>query len=78
MRYLALWAELTLSAFQKLEGDRLCKMGGVLPKTPLDRLKARSGEALCRVQPVLRRQGLNIAFSREDKPGMRVIELSNR
>ncbi|WP_254430131.1 hypothetical protein [Ruegeria sp. HKCCA4812] len=41
------------------------------------RSEARFGAALRRVQPVLRRQGVNIAFSREGKAGMRVIELSN-
>jgi hypothetical protein len=34
------------------------------------------GAALRRVQPVLRRPGLTIAFSREGKAGMRVIELA--
>ncbi|WP_425080010.1 hypothetical protein [Ruegeria denitrificans] len=42
------------------------------------RSEARFGAALRRVQPVLRRQGVNIAFSREGKAGMWVIELSSR
>jgi len=41
------------------------------------RSEARFGAALRRVQPVLRRQGLTIAFSREGKAGMRVIEVTN-
>ncbi|NRB16852.1 MAG: hypothetical protein HRU33_04550 [Rhodobacteraceae bacterium] len=41
------------------------------------RSEARFGAALRRVQPLLRRQGLNIGFSRERKAGMRLIELTN-
>ena len=41
------------------------------------RSEARFGAALRRVQPVLRRQGVNIAFNREGKAGMRVIELTS-
>ena len=41
------------------------------------RSEARFGAALRRVQPVLRRQGLTIGFSREGKAGMRVIELTS-
>lgn len=41
------------------------------------RSEARFGAALRRVQPVLRRQGVNITFSREGKAGMRLIELTN-
>lgn len=39
------------------------------------RSEARFGAALRRVQPVLRRQGLNIAFSREGKTGARQINI---
>ncbi|CUH88851.1 DNA primase (bacterial type) [Phaeobacter sp. CECT 5382] len=41
------------------------------------RSDARFGAALRRVQPVLRRQGLNISFNRTGKAGMRMIELTN-
>lgn len=41
------------------------------------RSEARFGAALRRVQPVLRRQGLSMTFSREGKAGMRVIELTS-
>ncbi|WP_240932104.1 hypothetical protein [Parasedimentitalea denitrificans] len=41
------------------------------------RSEARFGAALRRVQPVLRRQGLTIGFSREGKAGMRVVELTS-
>lgn len=41
------------------------------------RSEARFGAALRRVQPILRRQGLNISFNRTGKVGMRMIELTS-
>ena len=41
------------------------------------RSEARFGAALRRVQPILRRQGLSIAFNRTGKAGMRMIELTS-
>lgn len=40
------------------------------------RSEARFGNALRRVQPVLRRQGITTTFSREGKAGVRVVELA--